>query len=58
MKKIVILILILAICITQEEQLSFISNEDALEKTTEQIITNFAQKQGEIIRKVFTHYIE
>lgn len=58
MKGLILVICIITLCATQDAHLSFISEAEARSKTTDQLIDAFSQKQDEIIRKVFGHYIE
>jgi hypothetical protein len=48
----------LALCLAQEEQLTYISSEQTQNQNVEQLIDTFSHKQDEILKKVFTHFIE
>lgn len=57
MKNLVLLVCLLALCLAQDNPLSFLSEAEAAGKSTDQLIAAFSHKQDEIIRKVFGHYI-
>jgi hypothetical protein len=58
MKRTILLATILLLCIAQEEQLIYLDETAVASLPTHKLIQTFATQQGEILRKVFTHYAE
>jgi hypothetical protein len=56
MKRTLALLLLVFLAFAQEEQLSYLQEANLADFSTNSLITAFAAKQGEILRKVFTHY--
>ncbi len=56
MKRTLPLLLLLLLVFAQEEQLSYLQEANLHDLPTNKLITAFAAQQGEILRKVFTHY--
>ena len=58
MKRTLLLAAILLLCIAQEEKLIYLDESAVSALPAHKLIQNFAAQQGEILRKVFTHYAE
>jgi GTPase Era involved in 16S rRNA processing len=58
MKALLTCLLILALSAAQEDHLAYLQLTEIDAKTTENLVDSFARRQGEILRKVFSHYIE
>lgn len=58
MKLTILVALLLVLAFAQQEPLTYLRPEEVASHSTGQLISLFASRQGEIIRKVFTHYVE
>jgi bisphosphoglycerate-dependent phosphoglycerate mutase len=58
MKSALLVALLLVLCVAQEEQLTYLQLEGSVELSAQQLVERFANQQGEILRKVISHYGE